>query len=78
VKPQGKVVLVLGNSFLRGATVDNVRLVEDLAVDVGLALNCREVREIPARRRYLPPPGDQNGALDSRMRTEAVLTFISE
>lgn len=75
VRPDGRVVLVLGNSFLRGATVDNVRLVQDLAEGVGLGLDHREVREIPARRRYLPPPGDRNGALDGRMRKEAVLTL---
>ena len=75
VRPDGGVVLVLGNSFLRGATVDNVRLVQDLAEVVGLRLDRQEVREIPSRRRYLPPPGDQNGALDGRMRKEAILTL---
>ena len=33
-------------------------------------------RDIPARRRYLPPPGSgEENALDARMRTETVLTF---
>ena len=75
VKSGGKVVLVLGNSFLRGAKVDNVKLIVDLAQCAGLALDVQEVREIPARRRYLPPPSTRSGALDSRMRTEAVLTL---
>ena len=75
VKRTGRVVMVLGNSFIRGATVDNAGLVEALARDAGFRLDNRDVREIPARRRYLPPPGEGRTALDSRMRTETVLTF---
>ena len=74
-KRSGRVVLVLGNSFLRGATIDNASLVEALAKRIGLELLERHVRDIPARRRYLPPPTDGNTALDARMRTETVLTF---
>ena len=75
VKQNGRVVLVLGNSFLRGAIVNNAMLVEALAEDVGLQLHDRYVREIPARRRYLPPPSNGQNALDARMRTETVLVF---
>ena len=73
VKGSGRVVLVLGNSFLRGAAVDNAGLIESLAGSVGFETGSRHEREIPARRRYLPPPGEGQGALDSRMRTETVL-----
>ena len=75
VKQSGQIVLVLGNSFLRGATIDNASLIEALAENIGFQLEKRHVREIPSRRRYLPPPGDGQGALDARMRTETVLTF---
>ena len=75
VKRGGRVVLVLGNSFLRGAAIDNAGLVESLARRVGFETPSRHEREIPARRRYLPPPGPGGGALDARMRTETVLTF---
>lgn len=75
VKGNGRVVLVLGNSFIRGATVDNAGLVGALATNVGFRLRDRVVREIPARRRYLPPPSDGQTALDARMREETVLTF---
>ena len=75
VKESGRVVLVLGNSFLRGAAIDNASLVESLAQSAGFKTRSRHEREIPARRRYLPPPGDGRGALDSRMRTETVLTL---
>ena len=76
VKEKGQVAMVLGNSFIRGAAVDNAGLVEWLAGRVGLRLLRRQVREIPARRRYLPPPGrGGENALDARMRTETMLTF---
>ena len=75
VKGSGRVVLVLGNSFLRGTTIDNAGLVESLARSIGFETTSRHEREIPARRRYLPPPGAGNGALDARMRTETVLAF---
>ena len=76
VKETGRVAMVLGNSFIRGAAVDNAGLVEWLAKRVGLRVVERQVREIPARRRYLPPPGiGRESALDVRMRTETMLTF---
>ena len=75
VKRNGQVVLVLGNSFLRGAIIDNAELIRTLADRIGFHLQGRYGREIPARRRYLPPPGNGQGALDFRMRTETVLTF---
>ncbi len=75
VKHNGRIVLVLGNSFLRGARIDNAALIETLATRTGFRLQGRSTREIPARRRYLPPPGSGQSALDARMRTETVLTF---
>ena len=75
VKPTGRVVMVLGNSFIRGTKVDNAGLIEALAMGSGFRVLHRRTREIPARRRYLPPPGDGKNALDTRMRTETVLTL---
>ena len=75
VKRDGRVVLIMGNSFLRGARIDNAGLIEALAANIGFQLRERNVREILARRRYLPPPGKGYSALDVRMRTETVLTF---
>ena len=75
VKQGGRVVLILGNSFLRGVVIDNAALIEALARRIGFQLQDRRTREIPARRRYLPPPGSGQSALDARMRTETVLTF---
>ncbi|MDE2794627.1 MAG: hypothetical protein OXL34_07390 [Gemmatimonadota bacterium] len=75
VKPTGYVVLVLGNSFMRGTRVNNAGLIEALATKRGFRVEDRKTREIPARRRYLPPPGDGTNALDTRMRIETVLTL---
>ena len=76
VKQNGKIVLVLGDSFLRGAVIENANLVKTLAQQIELQLLDMDTRDIPARRRYLPPPGDGRNALDARMRTESVLTFV--
>ena len=75
VKPCGMAVMVLGNSFIRGARIDNAGLIETIAREVGFGVSDRMTRKIPARRRYLPPPGDGRNALDARMRTETVVTF---
>lgn len=73
----GRAVLIVGNSFLRGARVDNAGIVESLAVELGFSRVRREVRQIPARRRYLPPPSSRGGPLDTRMREEVVLHFAA-
>ena len=76
VKPKGGVVMVLGNSFLRGAEIDNAGIIESLAESAGFNCVKRISREIPARRRYLPPPvSDGRNSLDFRMRRETALTF---
>ena len=75
VQPRGKVVMVVGNSFLRGAKIQNDKLITWLAERTGMRIAKSQIRKIPARRRYLPPPGESQGALDTRMRVETVLTF---
>ena len=76
LKPQGQAVIVIGNSTVKGTYLDNARLIEATAKEVGLREVYRYTREIPANHRYLPPPkpqGDQK--LAKRMREEVVLTF---
>lgn len=75
IKDSGRVVLIIGDSILRGARIKNAELVLELAKDVGLQCFGREIRTIPARRRYLPPPGEGGGSLDTRMRVETVMRF---
>lgn len=74
VKPSGQVVVVVGNSLLRGASIDNAGLIVDCGKKAGLMLVDSAQRTIPARRRYLPTPAKGN-ALAKRMREETVLTF---
>ena len=73
VKQHGTVVMVVGNSFLRRAVVNNAMLVRDIARESGFQVEDSRVRSIPARRRYLPPPRNGNNMLDTRMREETVL-----
>jgi DNA modification methylase len=75
--PNGKVVLVVGNSCLRGVFVENALLVTAAAQNAGFSVMSREERELPPNRRYLPPPSScKVSTLEKRMRTESVLTFI--
>lgn len=73
VKQHGRVVIVVGNSFLSGAAINNAMLVRDIAQESGFLVEDSRVRSIPARRRYLPPPRNGNNMLDTRMREETVL-----
>lgn len=76
VRPGGKAVLVIGNSTLRGVFVENASIICAVAELAGLELVGRHERELPASRRYLPPPstlGDSH--FTKRMRTETVLTY---
>ena len=75
IKRSGTVVIVVGNSFLRGAVVNNAELVTEIAQGSGFLVEGSRVRSIPARRRYLPPPRNGNNMLDTRMREETVLKF---
>jgi DNA modification methylase len=73
VRSKGNVVIVVGNSFLKGCNIDNARVFEDLLGAAGFSKIVRREREIPARRRYLPPPSGTS-PLAARMRSEVVLT----
>ena len=77
LRPQGKAILVVGNSSLRGAFLKNSDMIIDLARMHGLCLSKWYRRRISISKRYLPPPSSQPTAapLASRMRTEVVLTF---
>ena len=71
----GRAVYVIGENMMRGTFICNSRIVEEMANDVGLRRVDRHSRELPANRRYLPPPSAQTTALDGRMRQEVVLTL---
>lgn len=75
LKRSGRARLVVADATLEGRTVSIEKIICLLARRHALARVRRQVRPLPADRRYLPPPGDADGALDRRMRAEQLLTF---
>lgn len=77
LKQDGRVVYVVGENSLRGTFIPNSSIVEAVARIAGLHCVDRRSRELPANRRYLPPPSTQSEpmALNGRMRREVVMTF---
>ena len=71
----GRAVYVIGENTVYGTFIRNSRIMEELANDVGLRHVGRHSRELPANRRYLPPPSTRTTALDGRIRQEVVLTL---
>lgn len=76
LRRKGKAILVVGNSTLKGITIDNARAVSLIAAHKGFITKPPTRRKIPASRRYLPPPSDgDNSDLKKRMRTEVILRY---
>ena len=75
--PAGHALLVVGDSTVRNVFVSNSGMIAALGQACGLELTSSTTRELPANRRYLPPPGRQGAgtALGARMRNEVVLKF---
>jgi DNA modification methylase len=75
--PGGKAVYVVGENTIRGTYVPNSRIITEIGQLCGLRLRERCVRNLPANRRYLPPPSAGRGSapMDARMRREVVLAF---
>ena len=71
----GQAVFVIGNSCLRGVFIENDRLLATVAEQLGFQVERWQVRELPAARRYLPPPTSGSSVLAKRMRTESVVTL---
>jgi SAM-dependent methyltransferase len=75
VKPGGTLVLVVADSRLGGIPIANSRICVAAARHHGFSVVNRQVRQIPARHRYLPPPSNASNALDKRMKQETVYTL---
>ena len=73
----GRAVYVVGENTVRGTFIRNATIVEAVANAAGLRRTTRRSRNLPANRRYLPPPSKQPGmaTLGSRLRREVILTF---
>lgn len=76
LKPDGKVILVIGNSCLQNIFVENSRIFSEAGKFHGLELSKRPIiRELPVSSRYLPISKDDSNALSRRMKTEVILEF---
>lgn len=77
LKKGGQAVYVVGDSTVRGTFIRNSEIVRSVADLNGMKLADRRSRNLPANRRYLPPPTEASlvSALDTRMRREVILTF---
>lgn len=75
LEPGGLAAFVIGNSLIRGVSIDNAAILSAAAWHYGLSLTDRSEREIPASRRYLPTPSSGASPLARRMRTESILVF---
>ena len=73
----GRAVYVVGENTVRGTFIPNAKIVEGVASTAGLRCMGRRSRELPANRRYLPPPSKQSetATLGNRLRREVILTF---
>jgi len=76
LRRRGKAILVVGNSTLKSILIDNAQAVSIIAEQRGFISGRETKREIPASRRYLPPPSDgEMSDLKKRMRTEMILRY---
>lgn len=75
LKDDGDAIFVVGNSCLKGVFIRNSDILEEVATAVGFRLRSATERELPAMRRYLPPPTKRPTQIENRMRTEVVLRF---
>ena len=73
----GRAIYVVGENTVCGTFIPNAKIVSAVAELSGLRTDNRRARELPANRRYLPPPTKQNApdALGGRMRREVILSF---
>ena len=77
LKRGGRAVYVVGDSTSRGTFIRNSAIVAAVASRNGLSIVSRHARNLPANRRYLPPParGADKLMLNGRMRREVVVEF---
>jgi SAM-dependent methyltransferase len=77
LKRGGRAVYVVGDSTIRGTFIRNSNIVAAVASRTGLSMVSRQARNLPANRRYLPPPalGADKVMMNGRMRREVVVEF---
>jgi DNA modification methylase len=73
----GRAVYVVGDCRTRGTYIRNSTIVRAVAERNGLSFISRQSRQLPANRRYMPPPKQtvNSDMMDGRMRREIVMAF---
>jgi len=73
----GKAVYVVGENTIRGTFISNAIIMKAVASMAGLRCVSHRSRELPANRRYLPPPSRKSAVatLGNRLNREVVLEF---
>lgn len=74
IRPGGRLVLVLGDSTIRGNFIANSKLFRVLADKVEFELVEQSTRELDENKRYLPV-SSTNKSLEKRMRHEVIQVF---
>jgi DNA modification methylase len=75
VRPNGRAVIVVGNSTLRGNYIRNDLMTQMAMEQAGFVMADRYEREIPPSSRYMAITARQGSTITKRMRTEIVLTM---
>jgi len=74
LKRNGKGIIVVGDSTIKGGYIQNSKAIKYLAQRNGLMIRWSKKREIPDCRRYLPPPAkSMSREMQRRMRSEIVI-----
>lgn len=77
LKPEARLIAVVGNSSLRGNFIRNDYLVERALHHYGFATESSAERPLPESKRYLPITASRSSAITRRMRTETILQLIA-
>jgi DNA modification methylase len=75
IRENGDVVLVVGNSRLKGLEINNALIYQRALEAAGMLITGVVSRDIPSQNRYLPTPSS-GSALATRMRMEIVISAI--
>ena len=77
LKPNGKVVYVIGDSMIKNTFIRNSKVIKKLSEHHGLQMDSLEERTLSENSRYLPPPSNQSAGkqLQGRMRKEVILVM---
>lgn len=78
LRPEARLILVVGNSTLRGNFIRNDSLVERALQHYGFSTERSTERTLPENKRYLPiRTAEPSSSITRRMRTETILHMVA-